>query len=162
MQGRRPRRRRLSGGRRPSRSVHSAWSTCCGLCVFVDDEPPEASDVARLSTSEVSALTSTLTPPTGGLPAPLSLSSAADEDDLLDQPDPVWDTPMDRGNAELLDALRQRRQRIANDDAPPTPPPTAPMLHRHPLMFGGLSRSRTPETNPSDDLFDSDSDSEDW
>ena len=107
-------------------------------------------------------LTSTLTPPTGGLPAPLSLSSAADEDDLLDQPDPVWDTPMDRGNAELLDALRQRRQRIANDDAPPTPPPTAPMLHRHPLMFGGLSRSRTPETNPSDDLFDSDSDSEDW
>ena len=110
--------------------------------------------------------TSTLTLPPGGLPAPLSLSGAADEDDLLDQPEPLSsvDIPYSqhRGNAALLQALQQRRQRIADDDAPPTPPPTAPMLHRHPLMFGGLSRSRTPETNPSDDLFDSDSDSEDW
>lgn len=57
MRGRPRRRRQVLSGRRPTRSVHSAWSTCCGLCVFVndeDDERPEA--ISRLSSTEVSAL----------------------------------------------------------------------------------------------------------
>ena len=107
-------------------------------------------------------------PPTDPhLPTPFPASAAADDhlpDDHL--PDPLPSAGASGGRDELLHALRQRRERIVNGgDAPPDIPPPAVMLTRTPLMFGGLSRSRTPETNPRDDLFDSDesdSDSEDW